>query len=105
MATTNRPRIVRCGNMISLRGQEFSIVIFKALSKSDGDTIYGLKPQTCRFLRAANRFQYEDVFRSAVWLSSRELNCLIAELMAFASPSELKSIIERLEALANDLST
>lgn len=89
--------------MLSIRGAEFSIVVFKTVPrKGDGNAIYGLKPQTCKFLRGANRFLYEDVFRSAIWLASRELDCLIVELIALLHPTELKNIADRLEALANE---
>ena len=98
---THHQKVVRYQNMISIRGQEFSIVVWKTIT-GEGDAIYGIKPQTCEFLRPQNRFQYIDLFRTAVWLSFHELNTLISNLIALASPSELKDIIARLEALAHD---
>jgi hypothetical protein len=93
---TNRSRVVHYKDLVSIRGQEFTITIFRAATK-DGSTIYGVKPQVCKYLKEKREFMYSDLFRTVAWLQTRDLQLLIASLLELADPPGVRAIIDKLK--------
>ncbi len=87
MQTQFRPKVVSSGNMVSVKGLDWTLQIRKITKQPENKILFLLKLVRCKYIPDNQSFVYEDL-HDPLWLTAPEYSRLLYALVQVAKDGE-----------------